>query len=42
MTVEAKPRFFTLMVDKLERFYAGAEPRAQITDRVVAGRRGMR
>jgi len=42
MTVEAKPRFFTLMVDELERFYAGAEPRAQITDRVVAGRSGMR
>lgn len=38
MTVEAQPRFFTLMVDELERFYGGAEPRAQITDRVIAGR----
>lgn len=40
MTVEAQPRFFTLMVDELERYYGGAEPRAQITDRVVAGRGG--
>lgn len=40
MTVEAQPRFFTLMVDELERYYEGAEPRAQITDRVVAGRGG--
>lgn len=39
MTAEAMPRFFSLMVDELERFQAGAEPRAQITDRVVAGRR---
>jgi phosphoglycerate dehydrogenase-like enzyme len=40
MTVEAQPRFFTLMVEELERWHAGAEPRAQITDRVVAGRSG--
>jgi phosphoglycerate dehydrogenase-like enzyme len=40
MTVEAQPRFFTLMVEELERYYGGAEPRAQITDRVVAGRGG--
>lgn len=40
MTVEAQPRFLTLMVDELERYYGGAEPRAQITDRVVAGRGG--
>jgi phosphoglycerate dehydrogenase-like enzyme len=38
VTVEAQPRFFALMVDELERFSAGIEPRAQITDRVVAGR----
>lgn len=40
MTVEAQPRFLTLMVDELERYYGGAEPRAQITDRVIAGRGG--
>ena len=40
MTVEAQPRFFTLMVEELERWVDGAEPRAQITDRVVAGRSG--
>lgn len=38
VTVEAQPRFFALMVDELERFASGIEPRAQITDRVVAGR----
>jgi phosphoglycerate dehydrogenase-like enzyme len=40
MTVEAQPRFFTLMVEELERFFSGTEPRAQITDRVTAGRVG--
>jgi phosphoglycerate dehydrogenase-like enzyme len=40
VTVEAQPRFFALMVDELERFASGLEPRAQITDRVVAGRGG--
>jgi phosphoglycerate dehydrogenase-like enzyme len=40
VTVEAQPRFFALMVDEIERFAAGLEPRAQLTDRVVAGRRG--
>ena len=42
MTEEAQPRFFTLMVEEIERFLAGREPRAQITDRVVAGRGGTR
>lgn len=42
MTVEAQPRFFSLMVDELERYYCGLEPRAQITDRVVAGRIGVK
>lgn len=41
MTWEAQPRFFTLMVDELERYFAGAEPRAQITDRVIVGRSGQ-
>lgn len=40
VTAEAGPRFFTLMVDELERCFAGREPRAQLTDRVLAGRRG--
>jgi phosphoglycerate dehydrogenase-like enzyme len=40
MTVEAQPRFFTLMVEEIERYHDGLEPRAQITDRVVAGRSG--
>ena len=39
VTVEAQPRFFALMVDEIQRFAAGLEPRAQLTDRVVAGRR---
>lgn len=40
MTVEAQPRFFTLMVDEIERYRAGAEPRAQLTDRALQGRGG--
>ncbi|HEY5223808.1 MAG TPA: NAD(P)-dependent oxidoreductase [Microbacteriaceae bacterium] len=40
VTAEAQPRFFALMVDELERFASGLEPRAQITDRVIAGRGG--
>ena len=38
LTEEATPRFFTLMVEELERYFRGEEPRAQITDRVIAGR----
>ena len=38
MTVEAQPRFFSLMVDELERLRDGAEPRAQLTDRAILGR----
>jgi len=40
MTEEAQPRFFSLMVDEIKRWTEGHEPRAQLTDRVVAGRRG--
>lgn len=40
-TVESLPRFFGLMVDEVERYLVGLEPRAQITDRVVAGRAGL-
>jgi phosphoglycerate dehydrogenase-like enzyme len=39
-TAESLPRFFGLMVDEVERYFAGLEPRAQINDRVVAGRGG--
>jgi phosphoglycerate dehydrogenase-like enzyme len=39
-TVEGLPRFFGLMVDEVERYVSGVEPRAQLTDRVVAGRSG--
>lgn len=40
LTREAQPRFFALMVDELQRFANGLEPRAQLTARVVAGREG--
>ena len=40
VTEEAQHRFFALMVDEIERLDAGLEPRAQLTDRVVAGRSG--
>lgn len=38
MTEEAQPRFFTLMVDEIERFREGIEPHAQLTDRALRGR----
>ncbi|MVA76609.1 hypothetical protein GC722_11325 [Auraticoccus sp. F435] len=38
VTEEARPRFFTVMVDEIERFLTGREPRAQLTDAVMAGR----
>lgn len=38
LTVEAQPRFFTLMVDELERLRRGAEPRSQLTERTLVGR----
>ena len=41
MTREAQPRFFSLMVDELERIHRGHEPRAQLTSRVLAGRTGV-
>lgn len=41
LTVEAQPRFFALMVDEIERFRAGTEPRGQLTDRVIMGRGGQ-
>ncbi len=38
VTEEAQPRFFAWMVDELNRWQAGAEPRAVLTDRTLAGR----
>lgn len=37
-TTESRSRFFQLMVDELQRVFAGAEPRAVLTPRVLAGR----
>jgi len=39
-TVESRSRFFTLMVDEIERHLRGLEPHAQLTDHTLAGRRG--
>lgn len=39
-TDETRQRFFHLMVDELDRHFRGFEPRAQVTPRVMAGRRG--
>jgi phosphoglycerate dehydrogenase-like enzyme len=40
VTEAAYRRFFTLMVDELERFFAGRQPRYQLTPRSRADRRG--
>jgi phosphoglycerate dehydrogenase-like enzyme len=39
-TVESRTRFFQLMVHELERVFAGAEPRAMLTSRIVSVRNG--
>jgi phosphoglycerate dehydrogenase-like enzyme len=38
---ESRPRFFSLMVDELERFFHGDCPRYQLDDRTLANRRGL-
>jgi phosphoglycerate dehydrogenase-like enzyme len=38
---ESRPRFFSLMVDELERFFHGHRPRYELTDRTLANRRGL-
>lgn len=38
---ESRPRFFSLMVDELERFFHGHHPRYELTDRTLANRRGL-
>jgi phosphoglycerate dehydrogenase-like enzyme len=40
VTLASGPRGFRLMVDELERFFAGYEPLFELTTRVVAQRRG--
>lgn len=42
VTIESRTRFFSLMVDELRRYAHGVEPRAQITERVIAGRGAKR
>jgi phosphoglycerate dehydrogenase-like enzyme len=37
---ECRPRFFSFMVDELERFFAGHETLYDITPRVLANRQG--
>jgi phosphoglycerate dehydrogenase-like enzyme len=38
---ESRPRFFSLMVDELDRFFHGHYPRYELTDRTLANRRGL-
>jgi phosphoglycerate dehydrogenase-like enzyme len=38
---ESRPRFFSLMVDELDRFFHGHRPRYVLTDRTLANRRGQ-
>ena len=38
---ESRPRFFALMVDELERFFHGHQPRYVLTDQTLANRRGI-
>ena len=41
VTEETEHRFFALMVDELERFFAGDEPRAELRERTIANRLGL-
>jgi phosphoglycerate dehydrogenase-like enzyme len=41
VTSACRPRFFSFMVDELERFFAGHETMFDITPRVLANRRGL-
>jgi phosphoglycerate dehydrogenase-like enzyme len=40
VTLASRHRFFSLMVDELERFFGGEEPLFELTPRSVANRRG--
>ncbi len=41
VTAACQPRFFSFMVDELERFFAGHETMFDITPRTLANRRGL-
>jgi D-3-phosphoglycerate dehydrogenase len=41
VTARNRPRFFSFMVDELERFFGGHETMFDITPRVLANRRGL-
>jgi D-3-phosphoglycerate dehydrogenase / 2-oxoglutarate reductase len=41
VTAACRPRFFSFMVDELERFYAGHETLFDITPSTLANRRGV-
>lgn len=41
VTAACRPRFFSFMVDELERFFAGHETLYDITHRTLANRRGL-
>ncbi|MGH2369479.1 MAG: hydroxyacid dehydrogenase [Chloroflexota bacterium] len=40
VTAASRPRFFSLMVDELDRFFHGHQPRYAFTPRTLANRRG--
>jgi len=41
VTAACGPRFFTIMVDELDRFFHGHETRYDLNDRALANRRGL-
>ena len=41
VTAACRPRFFSFMVDELERFFGGHETMFDLTPRVLANRRGL-
>jgi len=41
VTAACRPRFFSFMVDELERFFAGHDTLYDITPRTLANRRGL-
>jgi D-3-phosphoglycerate dehydrogenase / 2-oxoglutarate reductase len=41
VTAACRPRFFSFMVDELERFFGGHETMFDITPRTLANRRGL-
>jgi phosphoglycerate dehydrogenase-like enzyme len=41
VTAACRPRFFSFMVDELERFFAGYDTLYDITSMTLANRRGL-